>query len=67
MPVTSPGSGYARGGTKLHENFVSCIMTRNNTMNKVHVAATELQRLLKHQNTNIFGEATAHKPLLDFV
>jgi len=33
-------------------------MTRNITMNKVHVAATELQQLLK-QNTNIFGDETA--------
>ena len=35
-------------------------------MNKVRVAATELQQLLK-QNTNIFAEATAQKPLSDFV
>jgi len=35
-------------------------------MNKIRVAATELQQLLK-PNTNIFGEATAQKPLLDFV
>jgi len=34
-------------------------------MNKV-AAATELQQLLK-QNTSIFGEATAQKPLLDIV
>jgi len=35
-------------------------------MNKVHVAVTELQQLQK-QNTNIFGEATAQKPLSDFM
>jgi len=35
-------------------------------MNKVRVAATELQQMLS-LNTNIFGEATAQKPLLDFV
>jgi len=29
-------------------------MTRNNTLNNVHVAATELPQLLS-QNTNIFG------------
>jgi len=34
-------------------------------MNKVHVAATELQQLPK-QNTNMSGEATAQKPLSDF-
>jgi len=33
-------------------------MTRNNTLNKVHVAVTELPQLLS-QNTNVFGEATA--------
>jgi len=33
-------------------------MTRNNTLNKVLVAATELPQLLS-QNTNMFGEATA--------
>ena len=38
------------------------IMTRNNTMNKVHVAATEVQQLLK-QNTNTFGETTTQTPL----
>jgi len=31
---------------------------RNNTVNKVHVAATELPQLLS-QNTNMFGETTA--------
>jgi len=35
-------------------------------MNKVYVAATELQQLL-NQNTNTFGEATTQKPLSDFV
>jgi len=33
-------------------------MTRNNTLNKVHIAATELPQLLS-QKTNMFGEATA--------
>ena len=42
------------------------VMARNNTMNNVHVAATELQQLLK-QKTDTFGEATAQKPLSDFV
>ena len=32
-------------------------MTRNNTLNKVHVAATEPPQLLS-QNTDMFGEAT---------
>jgi len=35
-------------------------------MNKVPVAATELQQLLR-QNTSVFGETTAQKPLSDFV
>jgi len=35
-------------------------------MNKVHVAATELQQLLK-DNTNMFEDATTQKPLSDFV
>ena len=38
--------------------FVTHKMTRNTTLNKVHVAATELPQLLS-QNTNVFGEATA--------
>ena len=38
--------------------FVAHKMTRNNTLNKVHVAVTELPQLLS-QNTNRFGEATA--------
>jgi len=37
-------------------------MTQDNTMNKNHVATTELQQLLK-QNTNMFKEATAQKLL----
>jgi len=42
-------------------------MTRNNnTMSKVHVAATELQQLLKQKMT-MFDEATEQKPLSDFV
>jgi len=49
-------SGVARigceGGTKLHRNCLiilsyTCMMTRNNTMNNIHVAVTELQQLLK--------------------
>jgi len=39
--------------------FVAHKMTRNNTLNKVHVAATELPQQLLSQNTNVFGEATA--------
>jgi len=34
--------------------------------NKVRVAMTKLQQLLK-QNTNMFGETTAQKLLSDFV
>ena len=33
-------------GTKLHETFIAHEMTRNNTLNKDHVAATELPQLL---------------------
>jgi len=47
-----PESG-ARGALKsTRKSFVLYIMTRNNTMNKVHVASTELQQLLK-QNTGM--------------
>ena len=46
-------------GTKLYMKlFVVHLMTQNNTLNKVHVAATELPQLLS-QNTNTFGEVTA--------
>jgi len=44
--------------------FVAHEMTRNNsTLNKVHVAATELPQLLS-QNANTFGEAIPHKVAL---
>jgi len=39
-------------------------------MNKVHIAATELpvhQLQLLKQKANILGEATAQKPLSDFM
>jgi len=52
--VATPGSG-ARGARR---EYVSDTMTRSNTTNEVHVAATELPQLLS-QNTNMFGEATA--------
>ena len=45
--------------------FVTHKMMQNNTMNKVHVAATELSQLLS-QNTNMSGEETATKSLSDF-
>jgi len=47
-------------------------MTRNNTTNNVHVAATEPRQLLSQNiyyfnlfntNTEVFGEETAQKPL----
>jgi len=41
-------------------------MTQKNTINKVHVAAAELQQPVM-QNTNIFGEATAQKLLSYFM
>jgi len=45
--VASPGSdARAEGHKTAGKLFVSCIMTQNYTMNKVHVAATELQQLL---------------------
>jgi len=37
--------------------FVAHKMMRNNILNKVHVAATELPQLLSH-NTNMFGQTT---------
>jgi len=39
--------------------FVAHEMTRNNTLNKVHVAATELPQLLSQNANKKFGEATA--------
>jgi len=54
-----------QGGTRLHETlFVAHKMIRSNTLNKVHVAATELPQLLS-QNTMV-AEATA-KVASDFV
>jgi len=50
-------------GTILHETFVAYKMMRNNTLNKVHVAATELLQLL--QNTKMVGEANPTKSLSD--
>jgi len=50
--VASPGSGARwEGGTKLRETFVAHKTTRNNTVNNVHVAATELPQLLSHNTT----------------
>ena len=57
--MASPGSG-ARGAQNCMELFVAHKMTRNNTPNKIHVAATELPQLLS-QNTNVFGETTAQR------
>jgi len=67
MPaVASPGSG-ARGAQNYMKLFVAHKITQNNTVNKVHVAATELSQLLS-QNTNMFGEAgNRTKSLSDFV
>ena len=45
---------------------LSYIMTQKNTINKVHVAAAELQQPVV-QNTNILGEATAQKLLSYFM
>jgi len=47
-----------RGAQNYMKLFVEQKMTRNNTLNKVHVAATELPQLLS-QNTDMFREATA--------
>jgi len=69
--VVSPGTG-ARGHKTTRKLFVSYIMTRNNTTNNVHVAATEPRQLLSQNiyyfnlfntNTEVFGEETAQKPL----
>jgi len=54
--VASPGSGV-EGAQKYMKLFVAHKMMRN-TLNKVHIAATELPQLLS-QNTNVFGETTA--------
>jgi len=48
-----------RRGTKLHETFCRTHeMTQDNTLNKVRVAATELQQLLS-LNTSMSIESTA--------
>jgi len=54
--VTSLGSG-ARGTQNYMKLFVAHKMTRNNTLDKVHVAATELPQLLSQ---NIFNLAEFH-------
>jgi len=41
-------------------------MTRNNSLDKVHVAATELPQLLS-QNTNTFGRGNRTKSLSDLM
>jgi len=56
-PVASPESGaiWAQNNMKL---FVAHKMTRNNALNKVHLAATELPQLLS-QNTGL--ESQPHR------
>jgi len=39
--------------------FVAHKMTRNNTLNKVREAVTELPQLLCYRRIQMFGEATA--------
>ena len=54
----SAASGAAQNYMKLS---VAHEMTRNNTLNKVHVLATEIPQLLsQNRPTNVFGEATVH-------
>ena len=48
-PTVHPQCCRSSGSGKL---FVSYIMTQNNTMTKIHVVATELQQLLKHNTHN---------------
>ena len=51
---------WCEGAQKLHETFfVAHKMTRNNTLNKAHVAETELPQLLSQNTKFMFGEATA--------
>jgi len=61
--VASPGSG-AREAQNYMKLFVAHEMTQNNTVNKVHVAATELPQLLS-QNTNMFGKSLKKNKLLE--
>jgi len=59
--VASRGSG-ARA-PKLHETFCNVHrMTRNNTLDKVNVAVTELYRSCCRRIRIMFGEATAQSP-----
>jgi len=64
--MVSPGSGATGAEVQNYMRFVAHKMTRNNTLNKLRVAATELSQLLS-QNKNTFGEETATKSLSDFV
>ena len=41
--MASPGSGAGGGAQNYRKLFLAHKITRNNTLNKVHVAATELQ------------------------
>ena len=65
-----PSSGVARiwceGAQNYMKLYVAHKMIRNNRLNMVHVAATELPQLL-WQKTNMFGQATAQSRSQTFV
>jgi len=63
--VASPGSGARRVAQNYMKLCVAHKMTRNNTLNKVHVAATELPQLLS-QNTKPHDVAVRHRAALKF-
>jgi len=54
--VASPGFG-ARGAEKYTKIFVARKMTRNNALNEVRVAATELPQLLSQNTTRMWANA----------
>jgi len=58
--VTSPGCG-SRGSQTYMKLFVAIKMTRNNALNKVRVAATELPELLSH-NTQKLSSSWDERP-----
>ena len=65
--MVSPGSGErGRGAENYVKLFVAQKMTRNDALNRVHVAATERPQLLS-QNTNMFEKGNRTKSLSDFV
>ena len=65
-PSGAAGSG-ARGGAQNNMKLLSLRMTRKNTLNKVHVAATELGYRSCYRRIQICLERQPHKVTVVFV